>query len=42
MIVGSDEYDGFTMFVVWLAEALDGVVGLVGYTHIICFVMDST
>lgn len=35
MIVGSDEYDDFTMFVVWLGEALGGVVGLVGDTHII-------
>lgn len=30
------------MFVVRLAEALDGIVGLVGYTHISYFVMDST
>lgn len=29
------------MFVVRLAGALDGV-GLVGYTHFNCFIMDST
>lgn len=29
-------------FTVRLAEALDGVVRLVGYTHFNCFVMDST
>lgn len=30
------------MFIVRLAEPLDGVVGLVGYTQSICLVMDST
>lgn len=41
MIAGGDEYHDFMMFIVGLAEALDGVVGLVGYTHFNCFVMDS-
>lgn len=42
MIVGGDEYHDFMMFIVRLAGGSDGVVGLVGYTHFNCFVMDST
>lgn len=34
MIVGSDEYHGFMMFILGLAVAFNGVIGLVGYTHI--------